>query len=450
MSAFTFLPPFDSHQPCPNRGGVWFQSKHNNRLLFVCFWGMVVGVVLGVFGESAFAQPAARPQNALEAVLMEHALTAEELEELRDQTVNLLFSNGKREDGVALSEFVTTRDPRMIRMVAVTREGERRPRRFPTSQLFRVEVGEKTFRVNTIPSARAAVFQDVARHEEQVRSQLQTSGESLWEKPSDEDQAEYVAEEKEFLKKVQSHFGPLNMQLHETAYFLFLTDMPPAQAAPYLVQLDKMNEMLGTAFGFAPGENVWRGKAVVVAFVARPAFIEFQQVFLENTPGDSVQGLCTQFSHGRVVISCYRGDDPVFFGGLLVHETAHGYVHRFLSTASIPSWLNEGISEWVARGVVPECTAFRQRPQQAAAQLRQTGSLAGYFVAEQIESWQYGVALSMVDLMIKESPDQFRLLFNGIKEGLPWRDSLMRAYGLTPEALTTAYGRSIGVPGLQP
>lgn len=407
-------------------------------------------LILSIASTTAVGQQTVKPANAVEAVLMEHALTAEELEALKGKTVNLLFTDGKREEAVTLTDFVTARIPHMPRMIVVTRSGETRERRFPTTQLFQVEVGDRIYRVNTIPSAKAAVLQDTARHDAQVREQLQGRGEVLWEKLDDAAQQGFTGEEIAFLQKVKDHFRTLPMRLQETRYFLFLTDMPPAQAAPYLRQLDKMNEMLGSAFGFAPGENVWRGKAVVVAFVAREAFVEFQQTFLDHTPDVGTQGLCNSFSDGRVVISCYRGDDPVYFGGLLVHETSHGYVHRFLSTVDVPSWLDEGISEWIARGVVPECPSFRLRQQEAAARLQQTGSLDGFFVARQIEPWHYGVAISVVDLLVKENPSQFRLLFNGIKEGLPWQDSLMRAYGLTPEALATLYGRAIGVPGLRP
>jgi hypothetical protein len=50
--------------------------------------------------------------------------------------------------------------------------------------------------------------------------------------------------------------------------------------------------------------------------------------------------------------------------------------------------------------------------------------------------------------LLAQRPELFKLFFNGIKEGLSWQDSLMRAYGMTPEQLTSAYGAAIGVPNL--
>lgn len=401
-----------------------------------------------VFLPSAADAQLPKPANSVEAVLMEHALSADELAALVGKTANMLLISGKRENDIVLKEFVTARYPDMPRMIGVTRASETRPRRFPTSQLFQIEIDNAIYRVNTIPSQKAAVLQDMSRHEEQVREQLRGGRNALWEKYDEDQQTQFVAEEKEFLQQVRDHFRTLPMQLHETQYFLFLTDMPPGQVGPYLLQLDQMNEMLGTAFGFAPGENVWRGKSVVIAFVAKASFQEFEQVFMNNPDTATAQGLCHSYSNGRVVTSCYRGDDPSFFAVVLVHETAHGYVHRYLSTAYVPSWVNEGIAEWVARAVVPRSPAFRQRQQEANAILQQAGALNGFFAARQIEPWHYGVALPVVDLLMKENPAQFRIFFNGIKEGLPWEDSLMRAYGMTPQGLAIFYGRSIGLPML--
>ena len=89
--------------------------------------------------------------------------------------------------------------------------------------------------------------------------------------------------------------------------------------------------------------------------------------------------------------------------------------------------------------------------QLAAARLKETHTLGGeFFSARGLEAWQYGVASAMVDLLLREDRRGLRLFINGIKEGVPWRDSLQRAYGINPEELTTGYGRSIRVPRLTP
>ena len=93
---------------------------------------------------------------------------------------------------------------------------------------------------------------------------------------------------------------------------------------------------------------------------------------------------------------------------------------------------------------------MNRRRQEATTRLRQTGTLEGVLSNRVSGHWQYGAAHSMVDLLIRENPQQFRLFFNGIKHGLPWEDSLVRAYGATPADLVRLYGRAIGVPNLGP
>ena len=273
----------------------------------------------------------------------------------------------------------------------------------------------------------------------------------LWRAIPSDEQQKYVDEYTELLQEVGRHFRLLPMQLYETQYFLFFSDIPPRQVAPYLRNLDMMNEQLGKAFGFPPGHNVWRGKAVIVAFVDKVSFVEFEQEFMKNIEIATVQGRCHSFTNGRVIVSCYRGNDPFYFAQLLVHETAHGYVHRYKSNVRIPSWLDEGIADWIAGVAVPASQAVRRRQEKAAARVRTTGTLGGqFFESTQIEGWQYGIASSLFETLLAQGRDRFRFFFNGIKEGLDWEQSLERTYRLRPAELTRLYGRTLGIPNLTP
>jgi hypothetical protein len=133
-----------------------------------------------------------------------------------------------------------------------------------------------------------------------------------------------------------------------------------------------------------------------------------------------------------------------------VHETAHGYVHRYRSTVRIPSWINEGIADWVAGLTVRRSNVVRERQTSAAARIRLTRTLGGFFQREHIEAWQYGLASSMVGLLATRDNDQFRRFFNDIKNGYTWQDSLQRHYGINPDELAGVYGQELGIPGLRP
>lgn len=420
----------------------------------LCFGG---ALILAGFAEnsSALAQgrtPAKAAKDPVESANLEFALSEEQLDGLREQTFDLLLKTGKKETGVTLKEFLRSKQfkDRFSTIEYIAAE-QKRSRKIAAERVFQLEQGDVLYELAYLPTQRFYVLVDVAKRTEAVAAKLKASQQKFWDPLSEADRQKFVDEEKEFLKKVQTQFTALPLQLHETQYFLVLSDMPPAHVVPYVRQLDKMNEALGQSFGFAPGHNVWLGKAVILLFEKQSDFVVFESVIMTNSAPSGVQGLCHQFSNGRVVVACYRGDSPEFLGAVLVHETAHGYMHRYKSTTHIPVWLNEGIADWIAGVAVPTTPEVRRRQQEAAANLRMTGSFEKkFFEASTMERWQYGAASAIVQQMIQANPQLFQLFFNGIKEGLTWQDSLLRSYGMTPEELARAYGKTIGLPNLTP
>ena len=71
-------------------------------------------------------------------------------------------------------------------------------------------------------------------------------------------------------------------------------------------------------------------------------------------------------------------------------------------------------------------------------------------IEKNIEFWQYGVALRMTKFLIKKDKKKYIRLIETLKEGVPWKKALKEVYGVTPEQLTTAYGRAVGIPDLKP
>lgn len=388
-------------------------------------------------------------KDPVERVAFEHALSAEQLKELEGATVKLLMRNGDEEEGVVIKKFVTGKQADRFRSVEVVLNGKT-TRKFNADKVFQIEKEDVAYPLSFLPTQRMYVLDDAAARRAAIVTQL-TGPHRFWENLSSDQITSHVSEQKEFLSKVGSHFSRLPMQLHETKYFLFFTDMPAAQAAPFIVQLDKMYEFLGQAFGIKPGTNIWQGKSPVVCFINRADFIEFEFKFMDNADAAGAQGLCHQSTSGSVTTACFRGDNPDFFAAVLVHETAHGYVHRFRTTTFVTTWVNEGIAEWVAAAIVPKegkAGEIGRRQRSGAELVRQSGRLGMFYDSERLSRDQYGIASSMVELLLKVHPEQFKLFFNGIKEGLKWEDSLQRAYGMTRADLTTLYGRSIGIPNL--
>jgi len=358
---------------------------------------------------------------------------------------------GKKFEG-EIVDAVAGRVPGTIRQVSVQSNGKKQT--FTTNAISRFVVGEKTYEVLLDSDKKANVLLDVTRRDEVVGKRLAATRQNLWPEPTEAEQTAAVAEYKTYLKEIETGFPNLRFTLHETEFFLFLTDIPANQIAGYIANLDAMYEQMCILFAIPPERNIWRGKAMVVAFLNKNDFLACEETFLKSD-ATGKYGVCHSYSNGKVLTACYRGDDPAAFAGMLVHETSHGFVHRFRSNARIPSWMNEGIAEWVSAAVVTPNRPVTTRQKLAADRLRATGSMDGTFEATGLEfggqgGWQYGVASGLTDFLIRRDPTLYRAFLTDIKEGRTWEESLQEIYGMTPADLALIFGKAMSLPNLRP
>jgi len=239
--------------------------------------------------------------------------------------------------------------------------------------------------------------------------------------------------------------------LLETEYFLFYSNLEVAEARQWAGLLDRMYKRLGKLFGIGKQENLWLGKAVIFVFTDRVDFVNFEVTMFQNPVATSTAGLCHTRSDGRVVIAFYRQSNEMDFAGLLVHESVHGFLHRYRSPVHISSWANEGLAELISYELVPKSQWVPRKYQRAKKELKKLGHMGGdFFDAKQIKPWQYGVAFSLARFMVKQNKRNYVSFINGIKDGLPWEKSLESRYGVPLSRLVAAYGRSVGVRALTP
>jgi hypothetical protein len=281
-----------------------------------------------------------------------------------------------------------------------------------------------------------------------------------WPPQTDEQRAKRVAELKTFAEDAAKKLNrPL--QLNETKYFLFFSDLPPHDARNWAGLLDRMYARLAELFavqretatttgsrpvrgGSGDYVNVWDGKALVFVFQGADDYRRFQRVVHDTDAGSSA-GMCHCFGDGRVHIAFYRQADPLTFAHVLVHESVHGFVHRFRTPAVVPSWANEGLAEVIASELVPRPGRAREREMTAKAGLQGRAELGGMFEAKHIEPWQYPVAETLCAYMIRQSRANYVEFIAGIKDGLTWQQSLEQRYRAPRERLAGAYRQSLGL-----
>jgi hypothetical protein len=321
--------------------------------------------------------------------------------------------------------------------------------------ISRIMAGRETLYEAPKPgNGRATTFARRQRelYEEQLREsaeRMQARGVEPWPTLSSEEHAQEVEQLKAFVQEVRGAFPAL--ELVETHEFLVATDILPEQVSPFVASLDSMHDFLCTLYGIPQGEPVWKGKCLVFAFTREEDFQAFEGRFMQTQP-QGVHGLCHQRSDGRVVMACFRGNDPAAFAHMLVHETSHGFNHRWLSPARIPSWLNEGLAEWVGSQVVPGSGQIRLKELQAFEAMQAGGRVGENFFDDdqgsRIAPLQYGVASSLVRFLVTRDRKRFAQFIQLVKEGTPADEALTATYRSTLDELLVVYGRAIGVPNL--
>src|SRR5439155_16729633 len=165
---------------------------------------------------------------------------------------------------------------------------------------------------------------------------------SAWGKQPPEEMAAAVAKLKQFANDTQKKMN-VPLASYETQYFLFCTDLPQAEANKWAGLLDRMYARLAELFAVPKGENLWRGKGLVFVFSRDEDYLKFE-VKMHATVAAGTAGMCHAFGNGDVHIAFYRQPNDLDFAHVLVHESTHGFLHRYRSPVDIPSWANEGLA----------------------------------------------------------------------------------------------------------
>ena len=333
-------------------------------------------------------------------------------------------------------------------------EGEKGVINLPIGGIVKIVAGRETIHEAEAAGRGAAQLKGKKAKEAdekklaESRARMAARGVQPWPELTADEHAAEVESLDRFVAEVKEAFPAL--QVTATHEFIVATDIPAAQMAPYVKSLDQMHDFLCDLYGIPRGEPVWKGKCLVVAFLREQDFQAFEARFMKVRM-QGAHGLCHQSSDGRVVMACHRGDDAPAFAHMLVHETSHGFNHRWMSPERLPNWLNEGIAEWVGTKVVPGSNQVPLKEALALEHMRRTGSLGDdFFGKENIDAVQYGMASSMVKVMAGRDLKKFAAFVQGIKEGMPVEESLRQSFKLSLDDLVKAYGKAVGVPNLRP
>ena len=389
------------------------------------------------------------------SLLMTHAgaIRAQETDEdskqsdLIGKTIEVTFQNFMSEGPYEVVKVTEGKQPGSISSLRVKVPGEKRNKTIRGKKVAELYVDHQPLDLVYDRKQRGLVFSSDKKterleKEKLINDRLRKMGHRIWKPLSESEQNQFLERQSQFLKGVRKKMPHVPFRLIDTEFFTVFTDITPEEVNGYLENLDAMYRELCGAFGVSVQKNVWCGKCVVVIFQKRENYMLYEaKVMGVKNPAmlSGSAGLCHMFGNGEVKFAGFLGDSGNFFGSVLIHETTHGFIHRYLSSASVDSWLNEGMADWVADAIMKD-GRITKRQKQSAQAVKAAGGWGDFLEAKNISFEHYGTASTLVDILLDRNKDgQFRQFVREIKEGKPIEASLKDTFGLTFKDLGPLY-----------
>jgi len=267
-----------------------------------------------------------------------------------------------------------------------------------------------------------------------------------WPELTQEEQNAAVLAMREEAAKILGKVG-LDVVPVETEYFLFYSDMPRKETAQWARELDKMYARLAEIFDLADGRNIFWGKAVIMVFNDQDRFRLVEAQAFNHLANPWAAGFCHQRGP-MVFVNFYRQPNDFDFAAVLVHETVHGFMHRYLTPVRLPTWANEGFAEYVASISFRQSPVDRGRREQALGFVRAGGDVGSILAMDYRDNtWPgpdsigYSVSYLLVSLMIQDRPRNFGRWVQAVKQGKEWRQALVEDFGADGRTLIDRFVR---------
>jgi len=236
----------------------------------------------------------------------------------------------------------------------------------------------------------------------------------------------------------------------ETPHFVIYSDWKRSNDRALAGICEKMYRAMCSQFGIGPDQNLWAGKCPVYIFWAGKNYRKFTTE-VDQRNMDKAAGYCTWNSSGFVYIVMNRVKQKGMstaraktrFYEVLVHEATHGFLARYISNRSIPSWLNEGLADYIAATLVPRCSATRKHRDAAKEAVKEGKSIGHVFRQVGLNSFDYGIAQSLVRYLIARNRKGIAKLVTLIKQGATEAEALKQVYKLDHDRLAKAWYKAV-------
>jgi hypothetical protein len=244
-----------------------------------------------------------------------------------------------------------------------------------------------------------------------------------------------MAKAQEYADKVKT-FAP-GLRTVETPHFRIYSTFPTSDDKPLTETVEGMYVALCGQFDIPAKDNIWVGKCTLFLLAKDEDYVKFTKE-VDKANLVSAGGYCSHYSMGMVYVIMRPCSTRTRFYEVLVHEHTHGFLARYLSDKEIPSWLNEGLADLMAAKLVPGCYAQKLVVNSTKTVIKEKKDIS-YIFEKVKESFDYGVAQSLVQFLIARDRAGFIKLITEIKQGVEEEQALKDVYKLSHTELLKAW-----------
>jgi len=224
-----------------------------------------------------------------------------------------------------------------------------------------------------------------------------------------------------------------SMHLVQTDHFLIFTSWSRSNDAALKSICEKLYDAMCKQFDVPKTKNIWAGRCPIYIFWEEKHYQQFT-TRVDGRNQTEAGGYTAQKGDFTYIVM-NRCATRTRFYEILVHEGTHAFLGRYRTNRFVARWLNEGLAEYMAATLVPECSAatkYVKATRQAAEENRDIASL---FKTVEMNAFDYGVAQSLVRFLIARDRGAFKHLIETIKDGKDDSAALWTAYKLNRESL---------------
>ncbi len=224
-------------------------------------------------------------------------------------------------------------------------------------------------------------------------------------------------------------------ELRETPHFLIFSDCGAQMDRVFAKWAEALYANLGRKFRIDLKDQPWDGKCIYILTRTRSMFLAQAREFDNFHASFAGAYFCTELDSPNapklvhIAIPCDSFDERRL-QELFAHETAHAFFQLYRKNIPLPTWLHEGIAEFMT--VVNDRDLHRVKKQYAVQYARNGIHLDDMFRCRGFFGYPYyNVSYTMVDFLTKISPTKFKAFIDGIKDGKDQEVALREAYGWT-------------------